>query len=256
MTTALTVAVAESDRVLALPGAGVPVLTDAERRRLAAARTERARADFLAAHLLARLCVARHTGGAARDVVLEQRCPLCSGPHGRPRVAGARCGVSLSYADGVVAASAADHPVGIDIERLPGAAAGRDAPAPGPRGYGSFLTRGEIDRIRGSPAPRSAFLRLWVRKEALVKLTARGLPAMADTDLSQLPPHPAAPDRPHRLGRILLYDLSDVPSDVIGAVAVTAPGPPAGPGSPAASGMQSLTIDDLIDTLSFQGAEP
>ncbi|MCE0444919.1 hypothetical protein LT493_05460 [Streptomyces tricolor] len=100
MTTALTVAVAESDRVLALPGAGVSVLTDAERRRLAAARTERARADFLAAHLLARLCVARHTGGAARDVVLEQRCPLCSGPHGRPRVAGARCGVSLSYADG------------------------------------------------------------------------------------------------------------------------------------------------------------
>ncbi|MFF9768517.1 4'-phosphopantetheinyl transferase family protein [Streptomyces sp. NPDC014636] len=254
MTTALTVAVAETERLLALPGADASVLTAAERRRLAAARSERARADFLAARFLARLCVARRTGGSARDVVLEQRCPVCAGPHGRPRVRDARCAVSFSYADGVVAASAADHPVGIDVERLSGLPAGGGAP--GRDGSGHFLTRGEIDRVRGSPSPRSVFLRTWVRKEALVKLTARGLPGMADVDLSHLPTHPAHRDRPHRLGRHLLYDLCEVPADVIGAVAVTAPDPPAGPGPAAASGMQSLTLDDLIDTLSIQGEEP
>ncbi|MYX99282.1 4'-phosphopantetheinyl transferase superfamily protein [Streptomyces sp. SID486] len=254
MTTAPTVAVAPTERLLALPGADTSVLTGAERRRLAAARTGRARADFLAARLLARMCVAWRTGGPARDVVLVQRCPVCAGPHGRPHVRGARCAVSFSYADGVVAASAADHPVGIDIERLSGPAARTGTP--GNRGLQHFLTRAEIDRVRGSPAPRPALLRLWVRKEALVKVTARGLPAMADVDLSHLPPHPAGRDRPHRIGRHLLYDLTDAPSDVVGAVAVTAPGPPAGPGSTAASGMQSLTLDDLIDTLASQGEEP
>ncbi|MEU7409993.1 4'-phosphopantetheinyl transferase superfamily protein [Streptomyces sp. NPDC042638] len=254
MTTALTVAVTETERLLALPGADAAVLTAAERRRRAAARTERARADFLAARLLARLCVARRTGGRARDVALEQRCPVCTGPHGRPRVKDGRCAVSFSYADGVVAASAADQPVGIDIERLSGPAA--RGGAPGHRGFGHFLTGGEIDRVRGSPAPRTALLRLWVRKEALVKLTARGLPGMAGVDLSHLPPHPARRDRPYRLGRHLLYDLPDVPADVVGAVAVTAPGPLAGPGPTAASGMQSLTLDDLIDTLASQGEEP
>ncbi|MFF8729208.1 4'-phosphopantetheinyl transferase family protein [Streptomyces sp. NPDC015171] len=251
MPAALTVAVAETDRLLALPGAGASVLSAAERRRFAAVRTERARADFVAARLLARLCVAWRTGGAVRDVVLEQRCPRCAGPHGRPRVRGSRCGVSLAYADGVVAASAADHPVGIDIERLPG-------PDPGP-GFGrpgQFLTRGELDRVRGSPAPRSAFLRIWVRKEALVKLTAAGLPGMAGIDLAQLPLCEAGPGGPHRIGRLLLYDLSGTGSDVIGAVAVTAPGHPAGRGCPAASGIRSLTLDDLIDTLSSQGEAP
>ncbi|MBG7697948.1 4'-phosphopantetheinyl transferase superfamily protein [Streptomyces sp. MC1] len=251
MTPVLTVAVAETDRLLALPGTDASVLTDAERRRLAAARTGRARADFLAAHVLARMCVARRTGGSFRDVVLDQRCPLCAGPHGRPRVTGARCGVSLSYADGVVAASAADHPVGIDVERLPGPAA--HGAGPGLRGSGSFLTRGEIARIRGSPAPHRAFLRIWVRKEALVKLSGRGLPAMAGVDLSHLPLAATGRDRPYRLGRRLLYDLPDVPSDVIGAVAVSAPDASAGRSSTTASGMQSLTTDDLIDTLSFQG---
>ncbi|MEU6665865.1 4'-phosphopantetheinyl transferase superfamily protein [Streptomyces sp. NPDC046727] len=253
MPTALTVAVAGTDELLALPGLDAAVLTAAERRRLTAVRSERARADFVAARVLARLCVARRTGGAARDVVLEQRCPVCAGPHGRPRVRGVRCGVSFSYADGVVAAAAADRPVGIDIERLPGAGG---APVPDLGRSGHFLTRGEIDRIRGSPAPRSAFLRLWVRKEALVKLTAQGLPAMAGVDLSDLPPHPAGRDRPHRLGHRLLYDLPDVPSDVLGAVAVTVSDAPAGPGSTAACGLQSLTIDDLMDPLSSQGEEP
>ncbi|MEW2287323.1 4'-phosphopantetheinyl transferase superfamily protein [Streptomyces sp. NPDC047841] len=251
MTAAVTVAVAHTDRLLALPGADASLLTAAERRRLAAARTARARADFLAAHVLARMCVARRTGGTVRDVALDQRCPLCAGPHGRPRVTGARCGVSLSYADGVVAAAAADHAVGIDVERLPGPAA--RAGGPDLRGFGSFLTRGETDRIRGSPAPHRAFLRTWVRKEALVKLTARGLPAMADVDLARLPLSPTGRDRPFRLGRRLLYDLPGVPPDVVGAVAVTAPDAPDGRGSTAASGMQSLTTDDLIDTLSFQG---
>ncbi|MFI2762270.1 4'-phosphopantetheinyl transferase family protein [Streptomyces echinatus] len=254
MPAALTVAVVATERLLALPGADASVLTAAERGRLAAARTGRARADFLAARLLARLCVARRTGRPVRDVVLEQRCPVCAGPHGRPHVRDVRCRVSFSYGDGVVAASAADRPVGIDIERLPGP--GTRGGAPDLRGFGHFLTRGETDRIRGSPAPRSAFLRTWVRKEALVKLTARGLPAMAALDLSHLPPHPARRDRPYRLGPHLLYDLSDVPSEVLGAVAVAAPGPPAGPGSTAASGMQSLTLDDLIDTLASQGEEP
>ncbi|WP_329210709.1 4'-phosphopantetheinyl transferase superfamily protein [Streptomyces sp. NBC_00683] len=267
--TAATVAVADTREVLAMPGAGPSVLTPAEALRLAAARTDGARADFVAARFLARLCAADRNGGSPRDVVLEQRCPDCGGRHGRPRVVGGpgtAPEVSLSYADGVVAAAAADRPVGVDVERLH-----RDR-APGLRTLRRFLTAGEADRIRRSRTPREALLRTWVRKEAVVKATGAGLPGMALLDLSHLPPGPAGPDRPHRAGVRAprgsrgsydlydLYDLADVPSGVIAAVAVAvaAPGSTAAPRSPAASGPRSLRsldldLEETIDTPSYQG---
>ncbi|MER5892661.1 4'-phosphopantetheinyl transferase superfamily protein [Streptomyces sp. NPDC001876] len=264
--TAVTVVVADTREVLARPGADSSVLTPAEALRLAAARTDGARADFVAARFLARLCAADRRGGSPRDVVLEQRCADCGGPHGRPRVVGGpgtAPEVSLSYADGVVAAAAADRPVGVDVERLHRGG----APGPGLRTLRRFLTSGEADRIRGSATPREALLRTWVRKEALVKATGAGLPAMALLDLSHLPPGRADPDRPHRAPvpgphgsrrSYDLYDLADVPSGVIAAVAVAvaAPGPPAVPCSPAASGLRSLRsldLDETIDTPSYQG---
>ncbi|WP_299537835.1 4'-phosphopantetheinyl transferase superfamily protein [uncultured Streptomyces sp.] len=257
-----TVAVADTRTVLALPGAQAFALTPAETLRLADARTEAARADFVAAHFLARLCTARRTGGSPLDVVLHQRCPDCDGPHGRPRVAvrggGPAPEISLSYAGGVVAAAAADHPVGIDVERLPR----RGVPGRDIRALRRFLTPGEAGRIRGSPAPADALLRTWVRKEALVKATGDGLPAMAGLDLSDVPCGPSAPGRPYRIrvpgspGPHDLTDLTDVPPGVVGAVAVAVPDVPYRPCSPAASGMRSLRSpgpDEPIDTPSDQG---
>ncbi|MEU9337112.1 4'-phosphopantetheinyl transferase superfamily protein [Streptomyces sp. NPDC048290] len=247
MTADLTVATAAVGRVLALRGAGEAVLTAAERRRAAAARTPAARGAFVAARCLVRLCVARRTGTAPWDVVLEQRCSRCGGPHGPPRVRGAtgRLSVSLSYADGFVAAAAADRPVGIDIERLPAGTAGPD-----PWSRRRFLTTGELARIRGSPEPRTVFLRTWVRKEALVKLGTDGLPAMPALDLSALPLTPAGPDRPHRIGRRCLYDLADAPTGVVGAVAVIGPGDPASPTPPV------LMIDSPIENPAPEGEGP
>ncbi|MFD6416766.1 4'-phosphopantetheinyl transferase family protein [Streptomyces sp. NPDC060194] len=257
---AVTVAVADTRDVLALPGADPSILTPAESLRLAAARTRTARADFVAARFLVRLCAAHRTGGTPRDVVLEQRCPHCGGPHGRPRVAGMPAvRISLSYADGVVAAAAADRPVGIDVERL------RDGGVPGPgiRTLRRFVTPGEVARIRGSPVPAHAVLGTWVRKEALVKASGDGLPAMAGLDLSALPVAPCAGGGPYRIrvpGRREPYDLTDLaglPPAVAGAVAVVAPAvPDRTPALPATRCALSPDLDEPFDTPSHQGDTP
>ncbi|MFE5243900.1 MULTISPECIES: 4'-phosphopantetheinyl transferase family protein [unclassified Streptomyces] len=254
-----TVAVADTRDVLALPGAQAFVLTPSETLRLADARTEAARADFVAAHFLARLCAARRTGGSPLDVVLHQLCPDCGGPHGRPRVSarggGPAAEISLSYAGGVVAAAAADRPVGVDVERLPR----RGVPGRDIRALRRFLTPGEAGRIRVSPAPADALLHTWVRKEALVKATGDGLPVMAGLDLSDLPCGPTAPGRAYRIrvpgspGPHDLTDLTDVPPGVIGAVAVAVPEVSYRPCSPAASGVRSLRPRRTDDTPSDQG---
>nr|QVQ62842.1 4'-phosphopantetheinyl transferase superfamily protein [Streptomyces sp.] len=254
-----TVAVADTRDVLALPGAQAFVLTPSETLRLADARTEAARADFVAAHFLARLCAARRTGGSPLDVVLHQLCPDCGDPHGRPRVSARGGGpapeISLSYAGGVVAAAAADRPVGVDVERLPR----RGVPGRDIRALRRFLTPGEAGRIRGSPAPADALLHTWVRKEALVKATGDGLPGMAGLDLSDLPCGPTAPGRAYRIrvpgspGPHDLTDLTDVPPGVIGAVAVAVPEVSYRPCSPAASGVRSLRPRRTDDTPSDQG---
>ncbi|WP_236245875.1 4'-phosphopantetheinyl transferase superfamily protein [Streptomyces sp. CC210A] len=154
---AAVAAVATTTEVLSRPDLTADMLAPWELHRLARIRIPARRDDVLASRLLLRLCVARCTGRPPGATVLAQHCADCDRyGHGRPYLPGLPAvRVSLSHADGVVAAAAGPGPLGIDIEprtRRPG-------PLP-------VLRRllPDADRHDGED-----LLRAWVRREALVK---------------------------------------------------------------------------------------
>lgn len=158
---------------------GRSLLTPPERRRAEAFDDASAREDFVAAHHLARLAVAGLADCDPTEVELVQTCPTCGGPHGRPRVVGREgVRVSWSHAGGVVAAVAATGPCGIDVEP-------RGAPLD-PVLLPQVLTPRERERVRTASVPEDEFLRLWMRKEALVKATGHPLDAVLGWDVSQM----------------------------------------------------------------------
>lgn len=80
---------------------------------------------------------------------------------------------NLSHCKHAVACVVADHPVGVDVECL-----GR---------YSESLARHvlndwELEHVLSVADPDAAFTRLWTQKEAIVKLTGRGI----DNDLKNL----------------------------------------------------------------------
>ncbi|MFD9050888.1 4'-phosphopantetheinyl transferase family protein [Streptomyces zaomyceticus] len=162
-----TVAVVATTReVLARPELheGEGLLTPWERRRLAGIRLPSRRDDVVASRLLVRLCVARFTGLPPAESAPAQLCPDCGRHgHGRPYLPGRPgVGVSLSHADGLVAAAVGPGPVGIDVEpstRRPGP----------PRVLRRLLPATEFAEAVAQPDPGPALLRLWVRREARLK---------------------------------------------------------------------------------------
>ncbi|MEV8093349.1 4'-phosphopantetheinyl transferase superfamily protein [Kitasatospora sp. NPDC085879] len=217
---AALVAVAGSAEVLALPGLGEELLTPVERERAARFHRERNRLDFVAAHLLVRLCAARLLGVPVAEAVLEQHCPDCGrSGHGVPALAGRPgVGLSLSHTEGVVAAAAGPVPVGVDVE-LPGD--GRDGTADLHR---RVLGAAESDLVAAHPDPAGAFLRQWVRKEAMIKIGRASLDTLASVDLSALPLD-AAVGAPvaHRHGGLHLLDWTEPASGALVAAASTGP---------------------------------
>lgn len=161
------VAVATTREVLALPELHEGLLEAWELRRLAAARLPERRADALAARLLVRLCAARFTGLPVTGAAPAQWCPDCGRHgHGRPYLPGRPgTGVSLSHADGVVAAAVGPGPIGVDVEpaaRRPGSV----------RVLRRLLPEAELRAAAALPDPGPELLRLWVRREALFKAGA------------------------------------------------------------------------------------
>ncbi|MEO9323377.1 4'-phosphopantetheinyl transferase superfamily protein [Nocardioides sp. C4-1] len=159
-------------------GAAVPTsgLSTTELARHDALVDAADRAAYAAAHLLLRDVVGELVGVAAHEVALEQRCPTCGGPHGRPRVVG-HPGVhaTLSHTRGAVAAVASSAPCGVDVERVrPGLTAPPDV-----------LTDAEAVWLGARPASTSAadLARLWVRKEALVKAGVTDLDGVGSLDV-------------------------------------------------------------------------
>lgn len=168
--------VAPSADVLRMFPDPLRLLTGDERQRADALLFAADRADFVAAHLLARLCAAESLGVMAADVTIVQHCPTCGGPHGRPAVLDAPwLDVSWSHADGHVAALCGPGPLGVDLEL----AVGRPRPASMRRA----LAPAEAAWVRTAPDPHAAFTRLWVRKEALIKTGLLNLADLSDVDL-------------------------------------------------------------------------
>lgn len=186
----------ETHDVLVRFGGWTAYLTGDERKRADAFSRSADREDYVAAHILVRVAAARITGSpdipgpAAHTYGLMQQCERCAGAHGRPRLpAHPGLHVSLSHTRGAVAAACAIVPIGIDIEHWNGAL-DADADFPGLNArerlrLGAFSS---VAHTHHAPSPRAlAWLRLWTRKESLVKVGETTLDAMPDVDMSRLP---------------------------------------------------------------------
>ncbi|MGN9796067.1 4'-phosphopantetheinyl transferase family protein [Streptomyces sp. OZ13] len=204
-------------------GGGAAELTDDERRRAASLRHRPQRRDFVAAHLLARHCVRRFARlPATTSVTLRQECERCGGSgHGRPSVAQfPGLSVSLSHSGGVVAAVVGASPVAVDVE----SAAGFTLGPVEERLMTRVLRPAEARAVRASSRPGRAFLRQWVRKEALVKAGLGRLERLDLIDLSALPPDSGGPVRPAVYGGWFLLDWTDEDTDAV--VAAVSDRPP------------------------------
>ena len=173
----------------------------------------------MAAHLLARVCVAAMLDVPAASIELTQRCAGCGGDHGRPWVVGpADTYVAWSHARGYVAAAAAPVPVGVDAEVL-GA---------------TSVTAGLVDSVLGASVaatilaaadPEPAFLRQWTRRECLVKLGLITLDTMGTMALPDPPDLPRGSGQRWQLWRddlrILEWTTADPPA--LGAAVLLVP---------------------------------
>ncbi|HWU05818.1 MAG TPA: 4'-phosphopantetheinyl transferase superfamily protein [Streptomyces sp.] len=141
------------------------LLTASERRRGAVLRHPADRHSHAAAHLLVRYCAAALTGRPVGTLALVQRCADCgSTDHGKPSLTGLPdLHVSLAHTRGAVVAGVDGYPVGVDVEDS-------RVHEIDPAVMTYTLTAAEVGRVQSARDPSTAFLRLWVRKECLVKI--------------------------------------------------------------------------------------
>lgn len=139
------------------------LLDAGELHRLGALRSPTEADRYASAHTLLRCVVAEHTGTNPAALRFTATCRTCGGGHGTPRLRGAPAlALSLSHAGSrVVVALGGPAPVGVDVE------------AEAATGFDGFerVALGPGERA-DTPAQRA---RTWVRKEALLKATGRGL---------------------------------------------------------------------------------
>lgn len=182
-------------------GAAARRLEGYEHRRWTALRRAADRDDYLAAHSLVREMAGRILG-PSRTISLRQDCAGCGGSdHGRPRFGEEPdLDVSLAHARGWVGAVVADARCGIDVEPVSLATTPVLA----------ALTTAERADLQLLPRQRQgrAFLRLWTRKEALVKAGRVRVEDFASTDVRESP-----------VADTVLVDVPG-PREIVAAVAV------------------------------------
>lgn len=145
------------------PAALLAGLTSDDHRRADRYRQAADQLRFLYGRLLVRWVGAGLTGYPARAVPLE------TGPYGKPDLE-AHTGwhINLTHAGDWVLLAVDRHPIGIDVENtrpdLP-----IDTLLP------TVCSLDEQIRVRADVEPARVFLRLWTRKEALLKGIGRGL---------------------------------------------------------------------------------
>lgn len=116
-----------------------------------------------------RAVVAWRTGQRPDDVVFDYRCAVCRGAHGKPIVRSVdgvqTVETSVSASGSVVLVAIADVPVGIDVERCAATAFG---------GFDS-VALSEAERAAVGMVEPARRAELWVRKEAVLKISGIGL---------------------------------------------------------------------------------
>ncbi|WP_133911804.1 4'-phosphopantetheinyl transferase family protein [Streptomyces sp. NBC_00582] len=150
------------------------LLDPVERARHEATVDPASRDRFLVGCALSRRILGELLGVPPEDVPLRRVCPTCGGPHGKPRLA-VRAGYDFSVThsgDVVGVAVCRGAQVGLDVEEADTAldvdAAARTALSA--RETAAFYALPPAER-------KPAFLRIWTRKEAVLKALGVGLRA-------------------------------------------------------------------------------
>lgn len=168
---------------------------------------------------LSRIVLGAQLGIPPAAVAIDRTCARCGGPHGRPRLAvGARLDFSIAHSGEVIALAVTgskdgegeSRRVGLDVEMI-NAAFADEAPVDIVLSAAEYSAYSKVDAARQA----SAFVRYWVRKEALLKATGDGLGVpMTDLTVSAYDQPPRLIDwqgRPGFAARVLMHDLQARP---------------------------------------------
>ncbi|MEV4341489.1 4'-phosphopantetheinyl transferase superfamily protein [Streptomyces sp. NPDC049590] len=146
---------------------------------------------YTAAHVALRRLLGGYTATRPEKVRLRREpCPGCGRPHGRPVLAppAPPLHFSLSHSGDLALVGVAARPLGVDVQRLPGAeAVALCLPALHPD------ERAELLAVPAGAARQALFGRIWTRKEAYLKGLGTGLHRPAGADYLGADParHPA-----------------------------------------------------------------
>jgi 4'-phosphopantetheinyl transferase len=157
--------------------ASTAVVTDAEEQTAARHATEELALRWRAARGLMRLVASNYLGCQPVEVPIKPApCIFCGEPHGKPLIDGSSAHINVSHAGNTMLIGISSQPVGVDVESEtrktePLALSGR------------FYSPAEAEWVSetGLAEARRRFLRLWVRKEAVLKATGEGLRGGLDT---------------------------------------------------------------------------
>jgi 4'-phosphopantetheinyl transferase len=149
------------------------LLTHSERARHSALTDSGSRARVATGRALLRTAAARRFGVPPTEVALDYRCVVCGGPHGKPelRTTNASLHASVSYSGTVVLVAVADVPVGVDVEQCSATAFA---------GFES-IALSALERADSAPMAPERRAELWVRKEAVLKISGVGLSVAPET---------------------------------------------------------------------------
>ena len=183
-----------------------------ERARATAFRFDHGRVLYQGAHIALRLLLGACLGRPADQVrFTREQCPCCDEQHGRPAVVGGGVHFSLSHSGDVALIALSATPVGVDVEEGPRSKTVDD--------LASNLHPRETKELMALPpeARRSAFGRVWSRKEAYLKGIGTGLGRELDLDyVGSVVPPPPGPDG---------WVITDVAVEGYAAAVATAPQP-------------------------------
>ncbi|WP_424217471.1 4'-phosphopantetheinyl transferase family protein (plasmid) [Streptomyces sp. BI20] len=203
-------------------------LDDRERERTAAFARRGDGLLYAAAHIGLRRLLGLYTATSPDKVeFLREPCPGCGEPHGRPAVGPPPPPLhfSLSHSGTLAMVGLATRPIGVDVEKLPGADTVEIA--------SKVLhpdEQAELAATNDDTARRDLFGRIWTRKEAYLKGIGTGLSRSPAKDYLGLDPgrHPEG------------WTLVRAPCDDAHAGSAAIAGPP-----PALAELRTLPADWL-----------
>jgi 4'-phosphopantetheinyl transferase len=151
------------------------LLSDAEKKRLAAFHFEKHRAEYALSHAMVRLALSEYAP------VKPQDWQFLTGEKGKPEIASPPLDIplwfNLSHTGGfaVCVAGRARH-LGVDVENMNRKASHQELAE-------HFFAPAEYEYLRNLPPSlqREAFFRIWTLKEAYIKADGRGLAIPLDS---------------------------------------------------------------------------